>query len=241
MTSPRRQIVDPVQPGFYHCISRCVRRAFLCGEDAESGRSFAHRKNWVEQRLLELATIFSVGAGADVWVQESEEPARLTLLCQDRAGYRNLCILLSRAYGEGRQLDRPVLQRDWLAGHTDGLVALSGIKSRFAVAAGGGLLVILGLSPMAAALFSIIPGPVLGGAGIADYESKPGELAVGAYEFGTQVWAQVKGVLLTVAWSGIGSFVIFKIVDVIIGLRVTADREREGLDLAEHGERAYNY
>ena len=47
-----------------------------------------------------------------------------------------------------------------------GLVALSGIKSRFAVAAGGGLLVILGLSPMAAALFSIIPGPVLGGAGI---------------------------------------------------------------------------
>ena len=64
MTSPRRQIVDPVQPGFYHCISRCVRRAFLCGEDAESGRSFAHRKNWVEQRLLELATIFSVGVYA---------------------------------------------------------------------------------------------------------------------------------------------------------------------------------
>ena len=65
-------------------------------------------------------------AGADVWVQESEEPARLTLLCQDRSGYRNLCILLSRAYSEGRQLDRPVLQRDWLAGHTQGLVALSG-------------------------------------------------------------------------------------------------------------------
>ncbi len=46
--------------------------------------------------------------------------------------------------------------------------------------------------------------------------------------------------LFTIAWSGIGSFVLFKIVDVIVGLRVTADREREGLDLAEHGERAYN-
>ena len=64
MTSARRQIVDPVQPGFYHRISRCVRRAFLCGEDAESGRSFEHRKDWVEQRLLELASIFSVGVYA---------------------------------------------------------------------------------------------------------------------------------------------------------------------------------
>ena len=47
-----------------------------------------------------------------------------------------------------------------------GLVALTGIKSRFAVAAGGGILVVLGLSPMAAAVFSLIPGPVLGGAGV---------------------------------------------------------------------------
>jgi Amt family ammonium transporter len=86
----------------------------------------------------------------------------------------------------------------------------------------------------------ILVNTALGGAGIPDYESKPGELAVGAYEFGGAVWAQIKGVLLTIAWSGIGSFVIFKIVDVIVGLRVTADREREGLDLAEHGERAYN-
>ncbi|MFT4126614.1 MAG: nucleobase:cation symporter-2 family protein [Gordonia sp. (in: high G+C Gram-positive bacteria)] len=47
-----------------------------------------------------------------------------------------------------------------------GMVALTGIKSRFAVAAGGGILLLVGLSPMAAAVFSIIPGPVLGGAGI---------------------------------------------------------------------------
>ncbi len=65
-------------------------------------------------------------AGADIWVQDGDDPARLTLLCADRVGYRNLCILLSRAYAQGRQLERPVLQRDWIEGHTQGLVALSG-------------------------------------------------------------------------------------------------------------------
>jgi Amt family ammonium transporter len=87
----------------------------------------------------------------------------------------------------------------------------------------------------------ILVNTALGGTGIPDYTSKPGELAVGAYALGTQLWAQLKGVLLTVAWSGIGSFIIYKIVDVVIGLRVTTEQEREGLDIAEHGERAYNY
>jgi hypothetical protein len=64
MTSPRRQIVDPSVPGFYHCVSRCVRRAFLCGEDSYTGKSFEHRKAWVEVRLLELARHFAVGVYA---------------------------------------------------------------------------------------------------------------------------------------------------------------------------------
>jgi REP element-mobilizing transposase RayT len=64
MTSPRSHLVDPEAPGFYHCISRCVRRAFLCGEDALSGRSFEHRKQWVEDRLIELAGVFAVGVYA---------------------------------------------------------------------------------------------------------------------------------------------------------------------------------
>lgn len=64
MTSPRRQIVDPSAPGFYHCVSRCVRRAFLCGEDSYTGKSFEHRKAWVEARLLELARHFAVGVYA---------------------------------------------------------------------------------------------------------------------------------------------------------------------------------
>ncbi|MET3889874.1 Amt family ammonium transporter [Bosea sp. OAE506] len=80
----------------------------------------------------------------------------------------------------------------------------------------------------------------LGGAGIPDYSSKPGELAVGAYEFGTAFMAQVKAVLFTLVFSGVGSLILFKIVDVIVGLRVAPDAEREGLDIAEHGERAYH-
>jgi len=55
------------------------------------------------------------------------------------------------------------------------------------------------------------------------------------------VLAQVKAVLLTLAWSGLGSAIIFKVVDLIVGLRVTVEEEREGLDLADHGERAYSY
>jgi Amt family ammonium transporter len=56
----------------------------------------------------------------------------------------------------------------------------------------------------------------------------------------TQVVAQLKGVLTTLVWSGIGSTIVFLVIKVIFGLRVTEDKEREGLDITEHGERAYN-
>ena len=61
MRYPRHQLVDPASPGFFHCVSRCVRRAFLCGSDAYTGRSYEHRKVWVEERLLTLAEYFAVG------------------------------------------------------------------------------------------------------------------------------------------------------------------------------------
>jgi hypothetical protein len=56
----RRQIVDETEVGVYHCVSRCVRRAFLCGQDALTGRNFDHRKNWMQSRMEELASIFAV-------------------------------------------------------------------------------------------------------------------------------------------------------------------------------------
>ncbi|AWN51493.1 ammonium transporter [Methylobacterium sp. 17Sr1-1] len=87
----------------------------------------------------------------------------------------------------------------------------------------------------------ILVNPALGGVGSPDYATKPGELVAAAYEFGPAFLSQAKAVGFTILWSGVGSAILYKIVDVVVGLRVTQDEEREGLDLADHGERAYNY
>ena len=57
---------------------------------------------------------------------------------------------------------------------------------------------------------------------------------------GAQVWIQLKAVLLTIVWSGVVSLVAYKIVDLVIGLRVSEEEEREGLDITTHGETAYH-
>lgn len=64
-------------------------------------------------------------------------------------------------------------------------------------------------------------------------------VAVGSNGIGAQVWIQLKAVLLTVVWSAVVAFVAFKIADMVIGLRVTEEEEREGLDISSHGETAY--
>jgi REP element-mobilizing transposase RayT len=64
MTYPRNQLVPPGSPGTYHCVSRCVRRAFLCGKDRYSGHSFEHRRQWIEDRLQQLAEVFAVSLWA---------------------------------------------------------------------------------------------------------------------------------------------------------------------------------
>jgi hypothetical protein len=56
----RKDIVDPKEPGFYHCYSRCVRRAFLCGYDAYADKNYDHRKDWIETRLDFLAAQMAV-------------------------------------------------------------------------------------------------------------------------------------------------------------------------------------
>jgi Amt family ammonium transporter len=60
------------------------------------------------------------------------------------------------------------------------------------------------------------------------------------YSIAAQVWIQAKAVLITIVWSGVVSVVAFKIVDLLIGLRVPEDEEREGLDITSHGETAYH-
>jgi Amt family ammonium transporter len=64
---------------------------------------------------------------------------------------------------------------------------------------------------------------------------------VGAdYSIGNQVWIQFQAVLTTIVWSAVVAFIAYKIVDLVIGLRVTEEEEREGLDISSHGETAYN-
>jgi Amt family ammonium transporter len=84
----------------------------------------------------------------------------------------------------------------------------------------------------------VLVNPALGGAGIVDYSTA--DFAAGYAGTATQVLAQVKGVLVTIVWSGIGSLVIYKLVDLIVGLRPTPDAELQGLDLTSHGEVAYH-
>lgn len=60
MTRARRELVSLDDTPYYHCVSRCVRRAFLCGEDAYSQQSYEHRKAWVIERLQTLSTVFAV-------------------------------------------------------------------------------------------------------------------------------------------------------------------------------------
>ena len=83
----------------------------------------------------------------------------------------------------------------------------------------------------------ILVDPALGGAGIVDYAAGGASVYPG---MATQVTAQLKGVVTTLLWSGIGSTIVFGLIKLTIGLRVKEEVEREGLDIAEHGERAYN-
>ena len=60
MTTARKNLIDPASTPYYHCIARCVRRAFLCGNDQFSGKSYEHRRQWVVDRLKELADVFAI-------------------------------------------------------------------------------------------------------------------------------------------------------------------------------------
>ena len=64
MTRPRSELICPSATPWYHCVCRCVRRSFLCGDDHLSGKNYSHRKGWVLERLALLSEIFTIDLAA---------------------------------------------------------------------------------------------------------------------------------------------------------------------------------
>ncbi len=93
---------------------------------------------------------------------------------------------------------------------------------------------------LGALLTGVFNSPSLGGPGfVADWVTAT-VITADAYSIVDQVLVQAKAVLITVVWSAVVSIIAFKIVDLTVGLRVTEEEEREGLDISSHGETAYN-
>ncbi len=64
MTRPRSSLISLSDTPWYHVVNRCVRRAFLCGADDVTGQNFDHRRGWIETRIRELASVFTIDVAA---------------------------------------------------------------------------------------------------------------------------------------------------------------------------------
>ena len=88
-----------------------------------------------------------------------------------------------------------------------------------------------------ALLTGVFAAPSLGGTGVYDYVANA---ANPQYSIGSQVWIQLQAVGTTIVWSAVVSLIAYKLIDLVIGLRVSEEEEREGLDISSHGETAYH-
>ena len=92
MPTPRNQQISLSDTSYYHCIARCVRRAFLCGTDATTGKDYSHRKNWVTERLSLLANTFAIDVCAyavlDNHLHRAQSTRRYCSLLRALNGYQ---------------------------------------------------------------------------------------------------------------------------------------------------------
>jgi Amt family ammonium transporter len=122
-----------------------------------------------------------------------------------------------------------------------GVVCLWGVNGLKKLLGADDSLDVFGVHGVGGILGSILTGvfaaPSLGGTGIYDYVANK---VADSYSIVDQVIIQATGVGVTVVWSGVVAFIAYKLVDLVIGLRVPEDEEREGLDITSHGESAYH-
>ncbi len=122
-----------------------------------------------------------------------------------------------------------------------GVVCLWGVNSLKRMIGADDSLDVFGVHGVGGILGALLTGvfasPSLGGTGIYDYVAN----AVSPeYSIASQVWIQFQAVITTVIWSGVVAYIAYKLVDMIVGLRVSEEEEREGLDISSHGETAYH-
>ena len=131
----------------------------------------------------------------------------------------------------------------FVIGTLAGIVCLWGVNGLKRMLGADDSLDVFGVHAVGGILGALLTGvfndPSLGGPGyIANWVT--GEVVkAGDYSIAGQVWTQAKAVGLTVLWSGVVAFIAYKVVDLVVGLRVSEEDEREGLDIAAHGESAY--
>jgi len=89
-------------------------------------------------------------------------------------------------------------------------------------------------------LTGVFVNPALGGTGVTDYLAAGTSVATAAYSFSGQMYAQIMAVIVAIVWTAAVSVIALMICKAVTGLRVREQEEREGLDLVDHGERAYN-
>ncbi|MGH6626597.1 MAG: ammonium transporter [Burkholderiaceae bacterium] len=122
-----------------------------------------------------------------------------------------------------------------------GLVCLWGVNGLKRLLGADDALDVFGVHGVGGILGALLTGvfasPSLGGTGIYDYVANK---VNPDYSIASQVWIQLQGVLTTVVWSAVVAFIAYKLVDLLIGLRVAEEDEREGLDIRSHGETAYS-
>jgi len=122
-----------------------------------------------------------------------------------------------------------------------GVVCLWGVNGLKKILGADDSLDVFGVHGIGGILGAILTGvfvdPALGGTGVYDYVAN----AVAPFDMTTQVISQLWGVGTVIVWSGVVSVVAYKLVDIVIGLRVPEEEEREGLDLTSHGESAYHH